>query len=58
MSLVLCVLRGKKKKCGVIVVYLLVIRIAFFPHFLLRQRAILFRYGAGVAVQGPLVLFI
>ena len=41
-------MRGKKEKCGVIVVYLLVIRIAFFPHFLLRQRKILLRYDTAV----------
>ena len=35
----------KRKKCGAIVVYLLVIRTAFFPHFLLRQRRILSRCG-------------
>ncbi len=35
----------KRKKCGAIVVYLLVIRTAFFPHFLLRQRVILSRYA-------------
>ena len=41
---VMCAERKKRKKCGAIVVYLLVIRTAFFPHFLLRQRVILSRY--------------